>query len=57
MTIKQGADRIELSNDLTVGGTTPSFGVIKKTIEYAHKHDVPVIVMIRPRGGSITRMN
>lgn len=52
MTIKQGADRIELSNDLTVGGTTPSFGVIKKTVEYAHGHDVPVIVMIRPRGGN-----
>ncbi len=26
MTIKQGADRIELSNDLTVGGTTPHIG-------------------------------
>lgn len=50
--IKRGADRIELNNDLSVGGTTPSFGVIKKTVEYAHKHDVPVIVMIRPRGGN-----
>lgn len=28
------------------------FGVIKKTIEYAHEHDVPVVVMIRPRGGN-----
>lgn len=50
--IERGADRIELNNDLSVGGTTPSFGVIKKTVEYAHKHDVPVIVMIRPRGGN-----
>ncbi|QLL68673.1 copper homeostasis protein CutC [Lactobacillus johnsonii] len=50
--IERGANRIELNNDLTVGGTTPSFGVIKKTVEYAHKHDVPVIVMIRPRGGN-----
>lgn len=50
--IKRGADRIELNNDLSVGGTTPSFGVIKKTVEYAHNHDVPVIVMIRPRGGN-----
>ena len=50
--IERGADRIELNNDLTVGGTTPSFGVIKKTVEYAHKHDVPVVVMIRPRGGN-----
>ena len=50
--IERGANRIELNNDLSVGGTTPSFGVIKKTVEYAHKHDVPVIVMIRPRGGN-----
>ena len=50
--IERGADRIELNNGLSVGGTTPSFGVIKKTVEYAHKHDVPVIVMIRPRGGN-----
>ncbi len=50
--IERGADRIELNNDLSVGGTTPSFGVIKKTVEYAHKHDVPVVVMIRPRGGN-----
>ena len=50
--IERGADRIELNNDLSVGGTTPSFGVIKKTVEYTHKHDVPVIVMIRPRGGN-----
>lgn len=50
--IERGADRIELNNDLTVGGTTPSFGVIKKTVEYAHQYDVPVIVMIRPRGGN-----
>lgn len=50
--IERGADRIELNNDLSVGGTTPSFGVIKKTVEYTHKHDVPVIVMIRPHGGN-----
>lgn len=50
--IERGADWIELNNDLSVGGTTPSFGVIKKTVEYTHKHDVPVIVMIRPRGGN-----
>ena len=50
--IERGADRIELNNDLSVGGTTPSFGVIKKTVEYAHKHDVPAVVMIRPRGGN-----
>lgn len=50
--ISKGANRLELNNDLSAGGTTPSFGVIKKTVAYAHKHQVPVIVMIRPRGGN-----
>lgn len=50
--INRGANRIELNNDLAAGGTTPSYGVIKKTVEYAHKYDVPVVVMIRPRGGN-----
>ena len=50
--IKRGANRIELNNDLAAGGTTPSFGVIKKTVEFAHRYKVPVIVMIRPRSGN-----
>ena len=50
--IKRGANRIELNNDLAAGGTTPSFGVIKKTVEFAHRYNVPVIVMIRPRSGN-----
>lgn len=50
--IAAGASRIELNNNLQVGGTTPSFGVIKKTVEYAHGFQVPVVVMIRPRGGN-----
>ncbi|WP_297818612.1 copper homeostasis protein CutC [uncultured Lactobacillus sp.] len=49
--IKLGADRFELNNDLAAGGLTPSFGVMKKTIAYSHKHNVPVMVMIRPRAG------
>jgi copper homeostasis protein len=43
-----GADRIELCENLAVGGTTPSIGTIimcKKSLL------IPVIVMIRPRGG------
>lgn len=43
-----GADRIELCENLTVGGTTPSIGTVitcKKILR------IPVIVMIRPRGG------
>ncbi|MBA1394837.1 copper homeostasis protein CutC, partial [Lactobacillus sp. XV13L] len=42
---------IELNSDLGAGGTTPSFGLIKQTVEYAHHRHVPVVVMIRPRGG------
>jgi copper homeostasis protein len=45
---KRGADRIELCENLAVGGTTPSYG----TIVTCKKHlSIPVIVMIRPRGG------
>ena len=31
--IQAGADRIELCDNLAVGGTTPSFGVMKHTLE------------------------
>jgi copper homeostasis protein len=47
--INAGATRIELCDNLTAGGTTPSFGTIKKCLE---KLPVPVMVMIRPRGGN-----
>ncbi len=44
-----GADRLELCENLLEGGTTPSYG----TIAAVQKHlDVPVQVMIRPRGGN-----
>jgi len=43
-----GASRIELCDNLSCGGTTPSYGTIKKTIERLH---ISVVVMIRPRGG------
>ncbi len=46
--MESGATRIELCENLSQGGTTPSYGTIKKCIE---KLDVPVMVMIRPRGG------
>lgn len=49
--IAAGADRIELCDNLAVGGTTPSFGVIERTVAYAHERAVRVMVMIRPRGG------
>jgi copper homeostasis protein len=44
-----GADRIELCENLAVGGTTPSYGTIKICRK---KIDLPVMVMIRPRGGN-----
>lgn len=44
-----GAHRIELCQELSVGGITPSFGLLKKVIE---ELDVPVFVLIRPRSGN-----
>lgn len=44
-----GADRLELCGDLRVGGVTPAEQLIEQVID---RVDVPVCVMIRPRGGS-----
>ena len=49
--IERGAKRIELCDNLAVGGTTPSVGVIKIATEYCSAKDVSVIVILRPRGG------
>ncbi|SFF07446.1 copper homeostasis protein CutC [Sunxiuqinia elliptica] len=46
-----GADRVELCENLAVGGTTPSYGTIKACME---KLEIPPFVMIRPRGGDFT---
>ena len=46
--VEGGADRIELCADLYQGGTTPSFGTIKKCRE---AFDIPLYPIIRPRGG------
>lgn len=48
---KRGADRIELCDNLMEGGMTPSYGTIRKTLE---KLDIPIMVIIRPRGGNFT---
>lgn len=50
--IQNGATRIELCDNLAVGGTTPSTGVIEETITYASEHSIPVMTIIRPRGGN-----
>ncbi len=49
--IAQGAQRIELCDNLAQGGTTPSYAVIEQTVKYAHAHQATVATMIRPRGG------
>lgn len=49
--IEKGADRIELCDNLAVGGTTVSYGVMKKTLTYCRPKNVPVMAIIRPRGG------
>lgn len=50
--IEKGIDRIELCDALAVGGTTPSYGVIKASVQLAKQHHVNVVVMIRPRQGN-----
>lgn len=49
--IAAGADRIELCDNLAVGGTTPSIGTVEACVRYAHERGVRVMVIIRPRGG------
>ncbi|HEL2526781.1 TPA: copper homeostasis protein CutC [Streptococcus suis] len=46
-----GAKRIELCDNLAVGGTTPSYGVVKHVCQLAHENEATVMTMIRPRGG------
>lgn len=46
-----GAQRIELCENLAVGGTTPTVGTLKVCRRYL---TIPIFVMIRPRGGNFT---
>ena len=46
---KNGADRLELCGDLSVGGITPDYAVLA---EVMRECSIPIKVMIRPRGGS-----
>jgi copper homeostasis protein cutC len=45
---KLGAERVELCDNLSEGGTTPSYGTIKMVVK---KLNIPAFVIIRPRGG------
>jgi len=46
--VEGGANRIELCAALCEGGTTPSYGTVKKCVE---KFRVPIFPIIRSRGG------
>jgi copper homeostasis protein len=43
-----GADRLELCDNLDVGGTTPNRALI---LEVKQRVSIPVAIMVRPRGG------
>lgn len=46
--VRGGADRVELCEDLSVGGVTPHLDLMKRT---RGQIQIPIFVMIRPRGG------
>ena len=54
---KSGANRIELCDDLAVGGTTPSKELVAQVIEYCHAVNVKVYAMLRCRGGDFVYSN
>ncbi len=55
--MEAGARRIELCDNLAVGGTTPSFGVTKAAVEIATPYETTIMTMIRPRGGDFVYTN
>ncbi|MFC4651841.1 copper homeostasis protein CutC [Lactococcus nasutitermitis] len=52
--INKNVERIELCDNLAVGGTTPSYGVIQQAAEFISENEskTTLAVMIRPRGGN-----
>jgi copper homeostasis protein len=51
---KGGAHRIELCENLSVGGLTPNFELAKKVI---NELNIPVFILIRPRDGDFNYSN
>jgi len=51
---KAGAHRIELCSELSIGGITPSYGLLKKVMS---ELTIPIHVLIRPRSGNFTYSN
>jgi len=51
---KGGADRVELCSALFLGGLTPSIGTVQ---EATRRLRIPVIAMVRPRGGGFCYTN
>ena len=50
--VQAGAQRIELNDNLAVGGTTVSHGVMAEAARYLNEQEIPLVAMIRPRGGN-----
>ena len=50
--IAAGAGRVELCDNLAVGGTSPSYGVIRAAVANAAATGTAVMAMARPRGGN-----
>lgn len=50
--LQAGVERIELCDNLAVGGTTPSYGVIEEAAKFVAESKTTLAVMIRPRGGN-----
>ena len=51
---KAGAHRIELCTALSLGGLTPSYGLLEKVMDSI---TIPVMVLIRPRSGNFSYSN
>jgi copper homeostasis protein len=49
--VAAGSKRVALADNLAVGGTTVSKGVMGEAVLYAHEHQVSIELVIAPRGG------